>query len=138
MDGVNHCIFVGRLGKVAEMRYLPSGSAITNVSLASDRSYKKNEERVSETTWVKLTGFGKLAEIMQKLGSKGALWYVETRFHTYQYEAEGQTRYGSDFIVEKLTLLAWGKREDAGEVSAEIEGVEPGAEFTADSDEIPF
>jgi single-strand DNA-binding protein len=68
---------VCRVGKDAEMRYTSTGTAVTNFSCASNRTYEQNNEKVKETTWLRITVWGKLAEACNKYVKKGMLVYVE-------------------------------------------------------------
>jgi single-strand DNA-binding protein len=74
------CIVVGRLGRDPEMRYMPNGDPVTSFSMASDRKYNdRNGQLVSETTWFRVSVFGKQAETTNQYLSKGKLVLVEGR-----------------------------------------------------------
>ena len=62
---------VGKVGRDAEMRYMPNGTAVTSFSVAVDRSYKKDGEIIKRTIWYRIQAFGKLAEVCKDV-SKGA------------------------------------------------------------------
>ena len=71
---------VGRLGRDPEMRYMPNGDPVTSFSIATDRQYNdKNGQRVKETTWFRVSAFGKQAEIANQYLSKGKMVLVEGR-----------------------------------------------------------
>lgn len=70
---------VGRLGRDPESKVLPNGESITSFSVATDRSYNKGTERVKETTWFRVSVFGKQAEAANKFLSKGRMVLVEGR-----------------------------------------------------------
>lgn len=71
---------VGRLGRDPEMRYMPNGDPVTSFSVATDRQYNdKNGQRVKETTWFRVSAFGKQAEIANQYLSKGKMVLVEGR-----------------------------------------------------------
>jgi len=71
---------IGRLGRDPEMRYLPSGEPVTTFSVATDRAWNdKNGQRQKETTWFRITVFGKQAEIVNQYLSKGRMVLVEGR-----------------------------------------------------------
>ncbi len=77
---MNKVIIIGNLGRDPEMRYTPSGQAVTKFSVASTRQYKaSNGEQVKETTWFSVEAWGKLAEICNQYLKKGAKVYVEGR-----------------------------------------------------------
>lgn len=64
--------FVGNLGGDPEMRYTPSGAAVTNFSIASNRTYKNSDgEKITETTWVRVSAWGRLAEVCNEYLAKG-------------------------------------------------------------------
>lgn len=70
-------ILVGNVGKDPEMRYTPAGQPVTSFSVAVNRQYKTKEEEVKETTWFRVTTWGKIAETMQQYVKKGMLVLVE-------------------------------------------------------------
>lgn len=70
---------VGNVGKDAEMRYTPSGQAVTSFSVAANRQYSKDGQTVKETTWFKVTTWGKQAEICSQYVKKGMTVLVEGR-----------------------------------------------------------
>ena len=73
-------IIVGNLGRDPEMRYLPSGQAVTSFSVASSRSYTNNQgEKVDETIWFRVSVFGKMAETCNQYLQKGSKVLVEGR-----------------------------------------------------------
>lgn len=77
---MNKVIIIGNLGRDPEMRFTPSGQAVTKFSVASTRQYKNSAgEQVKETTWFSVEAWGKLAEICNQYLKKGAKVYVEGR-----------------------------------------------------------
>ena len=110
---MNKLIVIGNLGRDPEMRYLPSGQAVTNFSVASTRKYKASSgEQVKETTWVKCACWGKLAEIASKYLVKGKQVYVEGRLtpdengnpHTFARQ-DGTAGAAFEMTVENLQFL---------------------------------
>ena len=86
MASVNKVILVGNLGRDPEVRYLPSGDPVANVTIATSSKYKsKTGEMVEETEWHRVTFFGKLAEIVGQYLKKGRSVYVEGRIKTRKY-----------------------------------------------------
>jgi single-strand DNA-binding protein len=74
------CIVVGRVGRDPEMRYLPNGDPVTWFSMASDRKHNdRNGQQVSETTWFRVSVFGKQAETVNQYLTRGKLVLVEGR-----------------------------------------------------------
>jgi len=122
MASVNKVILVGNLGRDPEMRYLPSGDPVANITIATSSKYKsKTGEMVEETEWHRVTFFGKLAEIVGQYLKKGRPVYVEGRIKTRKYtDKDGVEKYATDIIANEMQLL--GGREGMGEPSHDDEG----------------
>ena len=122
MASVNKVILVGNLGRDPEVRYLPSGDAVTNVTLATSSKYKnKSGEMVEETEWHRITFFGKLAEIAGQYLKKGRPVYVEGRIKTRKYtDKDGIEKYATDIIANEMQML--GSREGMGEPGGADDG----------------
>ncbi len=116
MASVNKVILVGNLGKDPEVRYLPSGSAVANITLATSRKYKDKDrsgEMIEETEWHRVTFFDKLAEVVGQYLKKGSSVYVEGRIKTRKYtDKDGMEKYATDIIANEMQML--GGREGAG------------------------
>ena len=115
MASVNKVILVGNLGRDPEVRYLPSGDPVANVTIATSSRYKsKTGEMVEETEWHRVTFFGRLAEIVSQYLKKGRSIYVEGRIKTRKYtDKDGQEKYATDIIASEMQML--GSREGMGE-----------------------
>lgn len=111
---VNKTILIGTLGRDPEMKYLPSGSAVVTVSLATDESYndKNSGQKIEKTEWHRLTAFGKLAEIIGQYLKKGSKAYFEGKLRTNEYEKDGIKRYSTEIVVNDMMMLDG--RQDAG------------------------
>jgi single-strand DNA-binding protein len=122
MASVNKVILVGNLGRDPEVRYLPSGDPVANVTIATSSKYKsKTGEMVEETEWHRVTFFGKLAEIVGQYLKKGRSVYIEGRIKTRKYtDKDGVEKYATDIIANEMQML--GGREGMGEPSGEDEG----------------
>tara|TARA_B100000214_G_scaffold285245_1_gene214761 strand:- start:676 stop:1071 length:396 start_codon:yes stop_codon:yes gene_type:complete len=107
MAGVNKVILVGNLGKDPEVKYLDSGVAVANFSLATSENYKNKEgERVSQTEWHNIVLWRGLAEVAEKYLKKGSSVYVEGKIKTRKWEdKEGVTRYNTEILVDNMTML---------------------------------
>jgi single-strand DNA-binding protein len=107
MASVNKVILIGNLGKDPETRYLPSGDAVTNISLATSETWKdRNGEKQEHTEWHRVAFFGKQAEIAGEYLKKGSPVYVEGRIRTRKWQdKEGQDRYSTEIIADRLQLL---------------------------------
>jgi single-strand DNA-binding protein len=122
MASVNKVILVGNLGRDPEVRYLPSGDPVANITIATSSKYKsKTGEMVEETEWHRVTFFGKLAEIVGQYLKKGRSVYVEGRIKTRKYtDKDGVEKYATDIIANEMQML--GSREGMGEPSGDDEG----------------
>ena len=108
MASVNKVIIVGNLGEDPEIRYLPSGSAICNIAVATSRQWKDKTsgERQEETEWHRITFFDRLAEIAGEYLKKGKSVYVEGRLKTRKYtDKDGVEKYATDIIATEMQLL---------------------------------
>ncbi len=107
--GINKVILIGNLGNDPETRYTPSGSAITNLSVATDESYKdKNTGQiVPKTEWHRVVLFNRLAEISKEYLRKGSKVYLEGRLQTqkWQDKATGQDRYTTEIVANEMQML---------------------------------
>jgi len=114
MASVNKVILVGNLGKDPEVRYMPSGDAITNITLATTDSWKdKNGEKQEKTEWHRVAFFGRLAEIAGEYLKKGSQVYVEGRLQTRKWQdKEGQDRYTTEIVADRMQML--GSRSGGG------------------------
>lgn len=107
MASVNKVILVGNLGKDPEVRYMPSGEAIANITVATTDSWKdKQGEKQERTEWHRVSFFGKLAEIVGEYLKKGSQIYVEGRLQTRKWQdKEGQDRYTTEIVADKMQML---------------------------------
>jgi single-strand DNA-binding protein len=111
---VNKVILVGRLGKDPETRYMTSGEAVTNATLATSENWKdKSGEKQEKTEWHNLVFYRRLAEIAGEYLKKGAQVYIEGKLQTRKYQTkEGQERYTTEIIVNEMQML--GSKGGAG------------------------
>jgi len=100
--GVNKVILVGNLGKDPEVKYMPSGDAVANVTLATSESWndKSTGEKKEKTEWHRVVFFGKLAEIVGQYCKKGSKIYVEGQLQTRKWQKEGQDHYSTEIVVK--------------------------------------
>ena len=112
--GINKAILVGNLGADPETRYTPSGTAITEIRIATSEAWKDKQtgEQQERTEWHRVTFFGKLAEIAGEYLKKGAQVYVEGKIKTEEYEKDGVKRYSTKVIADQMQML--GGRQDSG------------------------
>ena len=125
MASVNKVIIVGNLGRDPETRYLPSGEAVTNISVATTETWKDKAsgEKKEATEWHRVSFFGKLAEIAGEYLKKGSQVYVEGQLRTrkYQDKETGKDRYSTEIRADRMQML--GSRAGAG-----VPSDEPGGE----------
>lgn len=140
MAGVNKVILIGNLGKDPEVKYLDSGVAVANFSLATTENYRNKEgEKVSQTEWHNIVLWRGLAEIAEKWLKKGSSVYIEGKIRTRRWEdKDGNARYTTEILGENMTML--GKRDDNKTESTEDKIVKP-EEIILDEnkeDDLPF
>lgn len=100
--GVNKVILVGALGQDPEVRYLPNGNAVTNISLATSEQWtdKQSGQKVERTEWHRVVLFGKVAEIAGEYARKGSQIYIEGKLQTREWEKDGIKRYTTEVHVD--------------------------------------
>lgn len=100
--GVNKCILIGNLGQDPEIRYMPNGGAVANITLATSESWrdKQSGEMREKTEWHRVCIFGKLAEIAGEYLKKGSQVYIEGSLQTRKWQDQsGQDRYTTEVVV---------------------------------------
>jgi single-strand DNA-binding protein len=113
--GINKVIIVGNLGGDPETRYMPSGSAVTNITVATNESWKDKQtgEQKDRTEWHKVAMFDRLAEIAAEYLRKGSQVYIEGKLRTRKWQGkDGQDRYTTEIIANEMQML--GGRGGAG------------------------
>jgi single-strand DNA-binding protein len=122
MASVNKVILLGNCGRDPEVRYMPSGDPIANVTIATSRRYKnKAGEMTEETEWHRVSFFGRLAEIASQYLKKGNPVYVEGRIRTNKYtDKDGIEKYSTEIVANEMQLL--GGREGRGAPAGEDDG----------------
>ena len=114
--GVNKVILVGNLGNDPEVRYMPNGNAVANLSLATSESWKDPQGQMQERTeWHRLTMYRRLAEIAGEYLKKGSQIYVEGKLQTRKWQDQsGQDRYTTEIIVDQMQMLGGRGGEGGG------------------------
>jgi single-strand DNA-binding protein len=135
---LNKIMLIGRLGADPELKYTGSGTAVLNLSVATNTAYKQGDQKQEDTEWHRITAWRKLAEIIAQYASKGALVYVEGRLQTRSWEdQDGNKRYMTEVVADSIQLLGSKPQSNCGPVGddyvppeqPEPEGVE---------DDLPF
>ena len=117
MRGINKVILIGTLGKDPEVRYMPDGGAVCNVSLATNESWKdKNTgDQRQSTEWHHLIFYRRLAEIAGEYLRKASQIYVEGKLKTRKWQDKnGNDRYTTEIIVSEMQMLGGGNRNENG------------------------
>lgn len=112
MSSLNQVQIIGRLGKDPEVRYLPDGGAVTNVTLATSESWtdKNSGEKKEATEWHRIVFYSKLAEIAGEYLKKGGLVFVQGKLKTRKWQDQsGVDKYTTEIIASEMRML--GKRE---------------------------
>jgi single-strand DNA-binding protein len=115
MASVNKCTFIGNLTKDPEVKYLASGDAVANASIACNEQWKnKAGEKQESVEFVNLVFYGRTAEIAGEWLKKGASIYVEGKMKTRKWQAkDGTDRYSTEIIVGEMKML--GGKPDGGQ-----------------------
>jgi len=146
--GVNKVILVGNLGSDPEIKYMPSGQAAANLSVATSESWKDKQtgEPVEKTEWHRVVAYGRLAEIMGEYLKKGSKVYIEGSLQTRKWEKDGIDRYTTEIKAREMQMLdsRGGPSEGhgrGGDYAAAKGGDAPAAQATRAAeidDDIPF
>jgi single-strand DNA-binding protein len=131
--GINKAIIVGHLGQDPKIQHLPSGGAVTSISVATSESWKdKNTgQQQDRTDWHRIVFFNKLAEIAGQYLKKGSKVYIEGSLRTRAWEKDGEKRYTTEIVASEMQML-----DSKGEgVSGVGNATQQTPEF---DDDIPF
>ena len=151
MAGINKVILVGNLGNDPETRYLPSGGAVTNITVATSETWKDKEtgEKKEATEWHRIVFFNRLAEIAGEYLKKGSKVYIEGSLQTRKWQDQsGADRYTTEIKAREMQMLdsKGGKTEPNQEAkyaeqprrSQPSHGGKTAADFDDFDDDIPF
>ena len=146
--GINKVILVGTLGADPDTRYTPSNAAVTNLSIATNESWKDKQsgEQIEKTEWHRVVMFNRLAEIASEYLRKGSQIYIEGKIQTRKWEdKEGKDRWTTEIVANEMQML--GARSSGGNSGAESRG-EPATKSSSPAsspdssddfdDDIPF
>lgn len=150
--GINKVILIGNLGKDPETRYLPSGGAVTNLTLATSETWKDKQsgQQQERTEWHRVVFFNRLAEIAAEYLKKGSKVYIEGSLRTRKWQDQsGQDKYTTEIVASEMQMLD-GRGSAAGADSstpqqgagaagaASQPGASPDPGFNSFDDDIPF
>jgi len=106
--GINKAILVGNLGKDPETRYTPSGSAVTNITVATSESWKDKQtgETQERTEWHRVVFFNRLAEVAGEYLKKGSQVYIEGKIQTRKWQDNnGNDRWTTEIVGNEMQML---------------------------------
>lgn len=106
--GINKVILVGHLGQDPEVKYMPSGNAVANISIATTESWKDKQtgQQQDRTEWHRVVFYSRLAEIVGEYLKKGRQIYIEGSLRTRKWQAQdGQDRYTTEIIANEMQML---------------------------------
>lgn len=108
--GINKVIVVGNLGNDPEVRYMPNGNAVANLSIATSESWKDQQGQQQERTeWHRVTMYRRLAEIAGEYLKKGSQVYIEGKLQTRKWQdQQGNDRYTTEIIADNMQMLGGG------------------------------
>ena len=148
--GVNKVILVGNLGQDPEVKFMPSGQAVCNISIATSESWndKSSGEKQERTEWHRVVFFRKLAEIAGEYLRKGSQVYIEGKLQTRKWQDQsGADRYTTEIVANEMQMLGGrggaamdSPPADQGFSSSSSSSNSPAVASTADDfdDDIPF
>jgi single-strand DNA-binding protein len=118
---LNKCMIIGNLGRDPEMRYTPSGQAVTQFTVATNRNYRDAQgEWQSETEWFRVVVWGQQAERTAERLRKGNKVYVEGRIQTRQWEDQtGNKRYTTELVANQVSSLERRDRDEEAPFDAD-------------------
>ena len=138
-NSLNKVILIGNLGQDPEARFTPQGTAVTNLSIATNESWKdQSGEMQDRTEWHRVVMYGRMAETATEYMKKGQMVYVEGRLHTREWEDQNQIkRKTTEIRCDNFTML--GRRSEAP--AGQSQGTMSPSQSTPDSeveDDLPF
>lgn len=138
--GINKVILIGNLGADPETRYMPSGSAVTNLRLATSESWKDKTsgEQQERTEWHRVAMFGRLAEIAAEYLRKGSQVYIEGSLRTRKWQdKEGNDRWSTEIVANEMQMLG-SRTESSAPARSAPAAVAESESSDAFDDDIPF
>lgn len=153
MSDMNQWQGIGRLGADPEVRYMPNGNAVLNVSIACDDSYtdKQTGRKVEQTEWVPVVAFGKTAEFLGEYLRKGARLHAVGKFKTRSWEKDGVKHYKTEIHLGMGTqIIDWPPKDEQRQAAPrdterrptqpqqERRPVQPDPNYDSFDDDIPF
>jgi len=138
--GINKVILVGNLGNDPEVRYMPSGGAVANLTIATSETWKDKEsgQKVEKTEWHRVVMFNRLGEIAGEYLKKGSKVYIEGKLQTRKWQdKDGQDRYTTEIVASEMQMLDSRESAPQSQQAPQSTPVDPD-NFGDFSDDIPF
>ena len=142
--GINKVILVGNVGGDPETRYMPSGSAVTNITIATNETWKDKQtgEKKERTEWHRVALFNRLAEVAAEYLRKGSQVYIEGKLRTRKWQGkDGQDRYTTEIIASEMQMLGSRGGSSGGNFGDDNQGggnAPPQPDSDDFDDDIPF
>jgi single-strand DNA-binding protein len=139
MPSLNKVFLIGNLTKEPELKYIPSGAAVGTLRLACNRKYKAQDGTMKDDTlFINVTVWSKTAENCNEYLSKGSPVFVEGRLQSRTYDGQdGQKKYVTDVVAERVQFLSGGKKKAGGEASDDSIPEEPSGAPAQDAEDKP-
>lgn len=104
---LNKAMLIGNVGQDPEIRHMPNGSAVANLSVATSETWKdKNTgDKQEKTEWHRVVVFGNLANIVESYVRKGSKLYIEGKIQTRSWEQDGAKKYSTEIVANQLQML---------------------------------
>ncbi|CAZ90429.1 Single-stranded DNA-binding protein [Thiomonas arsenitoxydans] len=116
MASLNRVDLIGNIGQDIELRYMPDGSAVANISLATTAKWKGNNGQLQERTeWHRLVCYGKTAELAAEYLQKGSQVFFSGRLQTRKWEKEGEAHYSTEIVVQEMQFLGANRKGAAAQ-----------------------
>lgn len=107
MANLNSVQLIGRIGRDPEIRYMGTGDAVANLSIATSEVYKDKEgSKQEKTEWHRCVAFRQPATFIEQYAQKGDLVFIEGKLQTREYEKNGEKRYTTEIVVGNFQLLS--------------------------------
>jgi len=137
--GLNKVQIIGHLGREPEMRYTPSGKAVTTFTVAVSRSWNSTDgERHSETEWFNVVAFGNLAEICKQYLVKGKQVYIEGRLQTRRWDDKEGVKHSIVEVVANEMMMLGDRRDNNNQNQSSAEAERHDNDASTQEDEFPF
>lgn len=135
--GVNLVILMGNVGRDPEVRYMPSGGAVANFSLATSKQWKKDGEPQEKTEWHRIVCFNRTAEVVGEYVKKGTQVYLRGELQTRKWQDKntGQDRYTTEIVANEIQFIGGGAASHAnsGHTNGASSGTNQNAPAFADA-----